>query len=70
MVTATFSYLIVRTFTPNSVYHIQLARRKELLTHDKDTNVLRMLEVRKLIEKETIATFFQLSIRMGRWLAC
>jgi len=52
MVTATFAYLVARTFTPNSVYHIQLARRKELLTHDKDINVLRMLEVNKLIESD------------------
>lgn len=52
MITATFAYIIVRTFTPNSVYHIQLARRKELLTHDKDANVLQMMEVRKLIETD------------------
>lgn len=52
MVTATFAYIIVRAFTPNSVYHIQLARRKELLTHDKDANVLQMLEVKKLIETD------------------
>ncbi len=52
MVTATFSYLVVRYFTPSSVYNFQLARRKELLTHDKDTNVLRMLEIRKLIEND------------------
>ncbi|MCG6190172.1 chloride channel protein [Maribellus maritimus] len=52
MITATFAYIIVRTFTPNSVYHIQLAQRKELLTHDKDANVLQMLKVRKLIETD------------------
>ena len=52
MVTATFAYIIVRTFTPHSVYHYQLARRKELLTHDKDANVLQLLEVRKLIETD------------------
>lgn len=52
MITATFSYLIVRTFTPNSVYHIQLARRKELFTHDKDANVLQLMEVSKLIETD------------------
>jgi len=52
MVTATFSYLVVRAFTPNSVYHIQLARRKELLTHDKDANVLQMMDVRKMIETD------------------
>ncbi|MCY1723100.1 chloride channel protein [Prolixibacteraceae bacterium Z1-6] len=52
MFTATFAFLIVRAFTPNSVYHIQLARRKELLTHDKDANVLRMMEVKELIETD------------------
>jgi len=52
MITATFAYIIVRTFTPNSVYHVQLARRKELLTHDKDANVLQMLEVKKLVETD------------------
>jgi len=52
MVTATFSYLIVRAFTPNSVYHIQLAQRKELLTHDKDANVLHMMDVREMIETD------------------
>ncbi len=52
MITATFAYIIVRAFTPNSVYHVQLANRKELLTHDKDANVLQMLEVKKLIETD------------------
>lgn len=52
MITATFAFLIVRTFTSNSVYHLQLARRKELFTHDKDANALQMLEVKKLIETD------------------
>ncbi len=52
MITATFAYIVVRTFTPNSVYHVQLANRKELLTHDKDANVLQMLHVKKLIETD------------------
>jgi len=52
MITATFSYLVVRTFTPSSVYHIQLAKRKELLTHDKDANVLQMMDARKMIETD------------------
>lgn len=52
MITATFSFLVVRTFTPNSVYHIQLAKRKELLTHDKDANVLQMMDARKMIETD------------------
>ena len=52
MITATFAYIIVRTFTPNSVYHVQLAKRRELLTHDKDANALQMLVVKSLIETD------------------
>lgn len=52
MITATFAYIVVRVFTPNSVYHVQLAQRKELLTHDKDANALQLLKVRKLIETD------------------
>ncbi|MGM0619942.1 MAG: chloride channel protein [Bacteroidota bacterium] len=52
MITSTFAFIVVRAFTPNSVYHLQLAQRRELLTHDKDANVLQMLEVRELIEND------------------
>ncbi|MFA9370575.1 MAG: chloride channel protein [Labilibaculum antarcticum] len=52
MITATISYATVKTFETHSVYTIQLARRKELMTHDKDQNVLSLMRVTKLIEKD------------------
>ncbi len=52
MIVSTFAYLTVKAFTANSVYHIQLAKRKELMTHDKDLNVIRMMEVKKLVETD------------------
>ncbi len=52
MIVATISYATVRFFTPNSVYTIQLAKRGELLTHDKDRNVLILMKIDKLIEKD------------------
>jgi len=55
MIVSLFSYLTVRIFAPNSVYHYQLAQRKELMTHDQDMNVLRMMEVNKLVETDFIA---------------
>lgn len=51
MLTATFSYATVRYLEPNSVYTIQLARRKELFTHDKDKVVLSLMRIEKLIER-------------------
>ena len=51
MITATISYATIKYFEPNSVYHIQLARRKQLFTHDKDKIVLKLMQVDKLIER-------------------
>lgn len=50
MITATISYATVRFFEPNSVYTIQLAKRRELLTHHKDKAVLTLMKVEKLLE--------------------
>ncbi len=52
MITATISYATIKFFEPNSVYHIQLARRKQLFTHDKDKVVLSLMRVDKLIERD------------------
>lgn len=54
MIVATFSYLTVKIFESNSVYTIQLAKRKELITHHKDKAVLSLMKVRKLIETNFI----------------
>ncbi|MFV0344763.1 MAG: chloride channel protein [Bacteroidales bacterium] len=54
MITATVSSIIARRFYPNSVYHFQLAKRKELITHDKDSAVLTVLSVEQLIETDFI----------------
>lgn len=52
MIVSTISFATVRFFTPNSVYTIQLAKRGELLTHDKDHNVLLLMKVNDLIESD------------------
>jgi len=52
MIVSTISFATVRFFTPNSVYTIQLAERGELLTHDKDHNVLLLMKVDNLIETD------------------
>ncbi len=51
MIVSTISFATVRIFHKNSVYTIQLAKRKELMTHNKDKNVLSMMKISKLIEK-------------------
>jgi len=52
MITAGMSYITIRFFQPVSFYHIQLARRKQLFTQDKDKIVLSLMKVDKLIEAD------------------
>jgi len=44
MVVSTISFATMKIFQKNSVYTYQLARRGELLTHNKDRNVLNMMK--------------------------
>ena len=48
--TAVISYLTMRLFESRSIYTKRLAERGELMTHDKDRNILQMMQVRQLIE--------------------
>jgi CIC family chloride channel protein len=52
MITATVAFATAKGFEKHSVYTHQLAKRKELLTHDADQNVLTMMEVHRLIETD------------------
>ena len=49
-ITAGVSFITIRFFQPVSFYHIQLARRRQLFTQDKDKIVLSLMKVDKLIE--------------------
>lgn len=50
IITATISYLVIMIFEPHSIYTKRLAKRGELVTHDKDKSALAMLRIDKLIE--------------------
>lgn len=52
MLTSASSYATTKIFVTNSVYTHQLAKRGELVTHDKDKAVMNMLSVKDLIEKD------------------
>ncbi len=48
---STISYFTTRFFVSNSVYTVQLAKRGELMTHHKDKNILLLMNMSELIEK-------------------
>jgi len=50
MLVSTISYATMKLFITNSVYTIQLAKRGELMTHDKDKAILSMMSINKMIE--------------------
>jgi CIC family chloride channel protein len=52
IITSTVAYITTRSFEKHSIYHIQLAERGELVTHDKDKAALARMEWRKEIEKD------------------
>lgn len=57
MLVAAISYAFTKYFISNSIYTVELAAKGELITHDKDKNVLMMMEIEKVIEKNFKAVY-------------
>jgi CIC family chloride channel protein len=54
MIVSALSFFITRIFEPHSIYTKRLAQQGQLLTDDKDSNVLLTLNLSDLIEKDFI----------------
>ena len=52
MITATIAYLTIMYFEPHSIYTKRLAKRGELITHNKDKAVLTLMKLGKVIETD------------------
>ncbi|MCK7589241.1 chloride channel protein [Subsaxibacter sp. CAU 1640] len=50
MLTAAISFGITKSFHPHSVYTMELGRKGELITHDKDHAVLTLMDINKVVE--------------------
>lgn len=50
MLVAAISFSITKYFVSNSIYTYKLAQRGELITHNKDKNVMMMMQIDELIE--------------------
>lgn len=55
MITASISYLITKKYIPFNIYAAELAKKGELMTHDKDKNVLMLMNIDKVIETNFIS---------------
>lgn len=52
MITSATAYLTITPLQPHSLYHIRLAQRGELITHNKDKAVLTLIKLKNLIETD------------------
>ena len=57
MIVASISFLITKKYIPHNIYAAELAKKGQLITHDKDKNVLMMLDVDKVIETNFIILY-------------
>ncbi|SFZ90635.1 chloride channel protein, CIC family [Flaviramulus basaltis] len=54
MIVSAISFTITKYYISHSIYTLKLAERGELMTHDKDQNVLMVLDIDKVIENNFI----------------
>ncbi|WP_142784838.1 chloride channel protein [Changchengzhania lutea] len=54
MIVSAISFTITKYYISHSIYTLKLAERGELMTHDKDQNVLMVLDINKVIERNFI----------------
>ncbi len=52
ILTASASYVTIRSFNKHSLYHIRLAQKGELITHHKDKAVLTLMRLESVIEND------------------
>lgn len=52
MIVSVVSYLTINIFEPHSIYAMRLARRGQLITHNKDNAILTLLNLESLIETD------------------
>ena len=54
MIVSVISYITIMLFEPHSLYAMRLAQKGELLTHNKDRNVLTLLKMGSVIETDFV----------------
>lgn len=62
MIVSVISYLTILLFEPHSLYAMRLAQKGELLTHNKDRNVLTLLKMNSVLETDFITIFPEMTL--------
>ncbi|MGJ8591769.1 MAG: chloride channel protein [Aquaticitalea sp.] len=62
MITVAISYMITKNYMPHTIYTRELAERGDLLTHDKDQNVLTFMKLDSVVERDFITLQPEMSL--------
>jgi CIC family chloride channel protein len=62
MITAAISFSITKYFIPHSVYAMELGRKGELITHNKDHAVLTLMDIRTVIERDFVVVYSDMTL--------
>lgn len=63
LIVSTISYGTIKIFEPYSIYTMRLAKRGELLTHQKDKAVLTLLKIDNVIERDFLTVRPEMSLK-------
>jgi CIC family chloride channel protein len=55
MIVAAISFAFTKYFVTNSIYTLELAKKGQLITHNKDSHVLMLMKIDKIIERNFIS---------------
>jgi CIC family chloride channel protein len=55
MIVSAISFSMTRYYVSNSIYTMELAKKGELLTHNKDKNVMMMMQKSTLVERDFVS---------------
>jgi CIC family chloride channel protein len=62
MITAAISFSITKYFIPHSVYAMELGRKGELITHNKDHAVLTLMDIKTVIERDFVVVYSDMTL--------
>lgn len=62
MIASAISFSITKHYVPHSVYAMELARKGELITHDKDHAVLTLMDIQSVIETNFISLHSKMTL--------
>jgi CIC family chloride channel protein len=62
MIVAAISFAFTRYFIKNSIYTSELAKKGQLITHDRDKNVLLLMKIDKVIETNFVCLFPEMKL--------